>query len=178
MTDSSVGRRSRRTAQQTRSTHLDDLRLALRPNDILVALQAIDIDATDLAEGIGADERTVRRWLDGQPPNRKHEQTIGALRVLVIHILQRHGLRADLVAHWLRLPDENLACETPLATVAEGRLADAVGAFDAYIAPRPGGTDVPLAKPDVDPTRTAGYGDREDADHAESNSEVSAVPVG
>jgi hypothetical protein len=114
------------------------LREALHPNDILAALQAIGLECSDIAEGIDADERTVRRWLDGQPPNRKHEQTIGALRVLAIHMLQRGGLPVDMIARWLRLPDSELGFDTPLKAVAEGRLAKAVVAYDAYLAPRPG----------------------------------------
>jgi|SRR5580698_2049633 hypothetical protein len=114
------------------------LRDALHPNNILTALQAIGLDSSDLAEGTGVDERTVRRWLGDQAPTRNHAQTIGQLRVLVIHILQRRGLAVDLVARWLRLPDSELRFQTPLEAVAEGRLNDVIVAFDEYVAPRPG----------------------------------------
>jgi DNA-binding transcriptional regulator YiaG len=116
---------------------LRSLREALHPIDILSALQALGLDASDLAEGIGVDDRTVRRWLEGHSPSRNHEQTIGALRVLTIHMLQRRGLPVDLVARWLRLPDSSLGFDTPLGAVAKGRLQDAVVAFDDYLAPRP-----------------------------------------
>jgi hypothetical protein len=152
---------------------LQALQVALRPNDILIALQAIGLDSTDLAEGIGADERTVRRWLDGQSPNRNHEQTIGALRVLAIHILQRRGLAVDLIAHWLRLPDGDLDCKTPLATIAEGRLAEAMGGFDVYIAPKPGSAS------NVDANRrgSGDDGDEVETDDREPTAEFSTVPV-
>lgn len=114
------------------------LREALRPNDILTALQDIGLDSSDLAEAVGANERTVRRWLKGDTPTPNHQKTIGTLRVVVIYILQRRGLPVDLVARWLRLPDSELAFQTPLAAIAKGRFQDVLVAFDEYIAPRPG----------------------------------------
>ena len=117
---------------------LEALRGALRPYDILTALQAIGLDAKDLAEGVGADERTVRRWLGGDSPNRSHQKPIGALRVSVIHMLQRRGLSVESIVRWLRLPDAELGFVTPLTALAENRLPDVIVAHDAYIAPRPG----------------------------------------
>ena len=151
-----AARRSARQRAEVEAPKLEDalhaLREALRPNDILTALQAIGLDSRDLAEGIGADERTVRRWLGGQDPTRNHEQTIGMLRVLAIHILQRRGLPVDLVARWLRLPDSELRFQTPLAAVAENRLDDVIVAFDEYVAPRPGTALRELGADEVDGT--------------------------
>jgi hypothetical protein len=140
---------------------LDALREALRPNDILTALQAIGLDSRDLAEGVGADERTVRRWLGGQAPTRNHQQTIGQLRVLAIHILQRRGLSIDLVARWLRLPDSELRFKTPLAVLAEGGLNDVIVAFDEYVAPRPGAALREISQGQADDVGSTGAGHEE-----------------
>lgn len=140
---------------------LTALREALRPNDILTALQAIGLDSRDLAEGIGADERTVRRWLGGQAPTRNHQQTIGQLRVLAIHILQRRGLSVDLVARWLRLPDSELRFKTPLAVLEEGGLNDVIVAFDEYVAPRPGAAMREIAQGEGDDVDSMGAGHEE-----------------
>jgi hypothetical protein len=142
--DSDPGARTRgpqrnaETAMPELETALNALRDALDPNEILSALQAIGLDSRDLAEGTGVNERTTRRWLDGNRPTRNHGKIIGELRVLAIHILQRRGLSVDRVARWLRLPDSELRFQTPLAAVADGRLNNVIVAFDEYVSPRPG----------------------------------------
>jgi DNA-binding transcriptional regulator YiaG len=117
---------------------LSELREALHPNDILIALQTLGLTPRDLAEGIGTDQRTVRRWLLGQEPSHKFGQTIGTLRLVAIHILQRRGLPVELIARWLRLPDSELRFQTPLAAIADGRFKEVLAAYDEYVSPRPG----------------------------------------
>ncbi len=163
-------------------THDDVLRLlrqALHPNDILAALQATGLEVSDLSEGVKADERTIRRWLDGQAPNRNHEQTIGALRVLAIHMLQRGGLPVELIARWLRLPDTELGFISPLEAIAAGRLADVVVAYDAYLAPRPGSSSVDLIDQfdDHDRGEDPSTSERDATEHNETG-EFSAVGSG
>lgn len=178
-THSPAARRSPRQRADVAAPELEDalhaLREALRPNDILTALQAIGLDSRDLAEGIGADERTVRRWLGGQAPTRNHEQTIGTLRVLAIHILQRRGLPVDLVARWLRLPDSELRFQTPLAAVAEGRLNDVIVAFDEYVAPRPGTALRELGNGEVGDAGSTGEGRGQQEGHDQPTGDYAAV---
>jgi DNA-binding transcriptional regulator YiaG len=114
------------------------LRDALHPNDILTALQLLGLTPRDLAEGTHTDQRTVRRWLQGQEPSHKFAQTIGTLRLVAIHILQRRGLPIELIARWLRLPDGELRFQSPLAAIADGRFKDVLAAYDEYVSPRPG----------------------------------------
>jgi hypothetical protein len=160
-----------------RDVALDALREALRPSDILTALQAIGLDSKDLAEGIGADERTVRRWLHRQDPTRNHQQTIGALRVLAIHILQRRGLPVDLVARWLRLPDSELRFQTPLAAIAKGQLNDVIVAFDEYVAPRPGTALRDLSDSETDSDGSASESGEQLQARDDSTGEFAAVPA-
>jgi DNA-binding transcriptional regulator YiaG len=126
------------TSTADTQTVLAALREALHPNDILTALQILGLNPRDLAEGIGTDQRTIRRWLAGQEPTHKHGQTIGTLRLVAIHIVQRRGLPIELVARWLRLPDSELRFQTPLAAIADGRFKDVLVAYDEYVSPRPG----------------------------------------
>jgi hypothetical protein len=119
-------------------TALAALRDALHPNDILNALQSLGLTPRDLAEGTGTDQRTVRRWLMGHEPSHKFGQTIGTLRLVAIHILQRRGLPVELIARWLRLPDSELRFQTPLAAIADGRFKEVLAAYDEYVSPRPG----------------------------------------
>ena len=130
---------------------LELLRNALWPNETLAALRAVGLDSQDLAEGLGVDDRTVRRWVGDNSPNRSHQKTIGDLRVLVIHILQRRGIPVDSVAQWLRLPDAQLSFSTPLAAIADGRFSDVVVAADLYMAPRAIGSWQPVVSNDPGP---------------------------
>jgi DNA-binding transcriptional regulator YiaG len=133
-------------------TALAALRDALHPNDILTALQSLGLTPRDLAEGTGTDQRTVRRWLtEGQEPSHKLGQTIGTLRLVAIHILQRRGLPVELIARWLRLPDSELRFQTPLAAIADGRFKEVLVAYDEYVSPRPGSLQREMsAVPDPD----------------------------
>ena len=114
------------------------IRAAVDPNEILRVLQEIGVDARDIATAVGADERTVRRWLgEGHAPNHSHEAALGRLRVVVLYMLQRRVLRAELIPRWLRLPDSDLSFVSPLTALREGRLEDVIAAVDAYLAPPP-----------------------------------------
>lgn len=161
--------------ESAHSRVLDMLRTALEPNDILQALQAVGLDSKDLAEGVGADERTVRRWLDGSAPNRSNEKAIGQLRVLTIHILQRRGMPVESIARWLRLPDAQLGFVTPLAAIAEDRLGDVVVAVDLYMAPREITSWQPLRDDDRSGEPTEPVVDRGGSDDNESTGEFAAV---
>lgn len=113
------------------------IRAAVDPNEILRVLQEIGLDARDIATAVGADERTVRRWLDGHAPNHSHDVAIGKLRVVVIYMLQRRVLRTELIPRWLRLPDSELGFVSPLTALSEGRLEDVIAAVNGYLAPPP-----------------------------------------
>ncbi len=127
---------------------LEGLRSALEPAEILGVLERVGLSNQDIAEGTGADERTVRRWAGGGEPTRANEQAIGLLRVLLIHILQRRGMERSSIPRWLRLADAQLDYATPLSAIAQGRLADAVLAADLYMAPREIGSWRPVPAKD------------------------------
>jgi hypothetical protein len=116
---------------------LTRLRTALEPYEILGTLRAMGLDPKDLAMGVGADERTVRRWLDGQEPNRSHEDGLANVRVVVLYLLQRRALTLRQLPRWLRMPNIELDFAAPLEMIARGRRADVIAAADEFIAPRP-----------------------------------------
>lgn len=124
-------------AQDTYDDAIEKIRVALRPGEIIAALRDLGLDAKDLAKGTGADERSVRRWLEGQAPNRSYEAALGNLRVVVVYILQRRALLPDRVAQWLRMPSVELQFAPPLSAIADGRVGEVVAAADAFIAPPP-----------------------------------------
>lgn len=118
-------------------SQLRDLRAAFESGEILAALRAVGLDAKDLSTGIGADERTVRRWLDGQEPNRSHFEALANLRAVVIYLLQRRALTLAQLPRWLRMPNVELDFSTPLVALAEGHRGEVISAAEAFIAPRP-----------------------------------------
>ena len=120
---------------------IERLRRTLNRQSVLIVLRELGLTGDDIATATDADGRTVRRWLDGQEPAKQHDEAVDRLRTAVLYLLQRRAMPVEDISLWLRSrslelgPDPVLGVRRPLDALREGKLADVIGAADAFIRP-------------------------------------------
>lgn len=121
--------------------YADRVRRALTPQQTIETLREIDINLDDLQIVTGADERTIRRWADGNKPREPYRDALDRLRTAVLYILLRKAIDPPDIAHWLRSrtfdlgPDPEHVARRPLEALRDNQLADVIVAVNALLHP-------------------------------------------
>jgi len=82
----------------------------------------VGLTPTELAQAVGADERTIRRWMtpgDASKIQQRHDQRIDDLRSLVV--LLADTLPGEQTGRWLRARNRLLKRQRPLELLSLGK---------------------------------------------------------
>lgn len=94
------------------------------------ALRAADLDQEEVARVVGANPRTIGRWLREETAPRK-EARERLLEFLAVVERLSDTLRPQPAHDWLFSPNPSLGHEKPADLLKEGRYRDVLGAVDA-----------------------------------------------
>jgi transcriptional regulator with XRE-family HTH domain len=89
-----------------------------------------DLDQAQVASVLGANPRTISRWLRSETsPSREAREKL----LEFVAVLERLAvvLTADAATDWLFTPNALLGNEKPAAALREGRYREVLGAIDA-----------------------------------------------
>jgi len=124
--------------------YADRVRRALTPQQTIEILREIDISMDDLEVVTGADQRTIRRWIEAKEKNKPREHyrdALDRLRTAVLYILLREAMDLPDISHWLRSrtfdlgPDPEHVARRPLDAIRDDQLADVIVAVNALLLP-------------------------------------------
>jgi putative toxin-antitoxin system antitoxin component (TIGR02293 family) len=94
------------------------------------ALKAADLDQRDVARVLGANPRTVGRWLKEETaPRRESRERL--LEFLAVIERLSATLRPQPAHDWLFTPNPSLGHNKPADLLKEGRYREVLGAVDA-----------------------------------------------
>jgi len=119
----------------------DRVRRAVTPQQTIETLRDLDITLDDLQIVTDADERTIRRWAEGNKPREPYRDALDRLRTAVLYILLREAMEPTDIAHWLRSrsfdlgPDPEYVARRPLDALRDNQLADVIVAVNALLHP-------------------------------------------
>jgi hypothetical protein len=98
-------------------------------------LGVVGLTDADIAMGVGATERTVRRWRakgpEGARPLNKWSE-LDDLRTVVVILIDDASLSTDGIIFWLRARNRALGYRRPLEVLAAGGFEDARDAALAF----------------------------------------------
>jgi putative toxin-antitoxin system antitoxin component (TIGR02293 family) len=94
------------------------------------ALQAADLDREEVARVVGANPRTVTRWIKQQAAPRRDSRERLLEFIAVIERLSA-TLRAEPAHDWLFTPNPDLGHEKPADLLKQGHYRRVLGAIDA-----------------------------------------------
>lgn len=122
----------------------EPLRTALEPAAMIAALDAVGVDRELIVEATGADDRTVRRWANGESePRSMPQDTLDRIRIVALYMLQRAAMPARFIGRWLRARNLELGVDStgnvlrPIDAVKSDDLPAVFAAINALIrAPR------------------------------------------
>lgn len=93
---------------------------------IELAEEELDMTKTDIGQALGADRKTLDRWIRRQsspsPKYRKNLEDLNHLRFL----LNESFRSADNRLEWLHTPSRAFQGRTPFDTIRKGKLSDVV----------------------------------------------------
>jgi hypothetical protein len=111
------------------------LRTAQDPARIVEYLGVVGLTDADVATGVGATERTVRRWRakgpEGARPSNKWSE-LDDLRTVVVILIDDASLSTDGIIFWLRARNRALSFRRPLEVLGAGGFDDARDAALAF----------------------------------------------
>jgi len=119
----------------------DRVRRAVTPQQTIETMRDLDITLDDLQIVTDADERTIRRWAEGNKPREPYRDALDRLRTAVLYILLRGAMEPTDIAHWLRSrsfdlgPDPEYVARRPLDALRDNQLADVIVAVNALLHP-------------------------------------------
>lgn len=102
------------------------------PEEILLLLMQFGLTNEDIAQGTGADERTVRRWKN-KPPGKSAAIRLGEIRNIVVRLKSKQILSDRGIVFWLRHPNRLLEDYSPLSVIGAGGFRSALEAAKCFI---------------------------------------------
>jgi hypothetical protein len=99
-----------------------ELRRTFNPRRVIPLLGKLGFTDRDIAEAVGASDRTVRRWRAGEDPagSVRYWKAIDDLRAVVVLLDEEGTLSGDGIVHWARARNRDLDDRRPLEVLAEG----------------------------------------------------------
>jgi hypothetical protein len=102
------------------------------PEEILLLLRQFGLTTEDIAQGTGADVRTVRRW-NNKPPGKSAAIRLGEIRNIVVRLKSKQILSDRGIIFWLRHPNRLLDDYSPLSVIGAGGFRSALEAAKCFI---------------------------------------------
>lgn len=96
------------------------------------AHEQLELDYSDIARSIGANRRTIHRWLNRKAvPSKKYRNRVEKLQVLR-HLLNQVFDDPEDALEWMYSPVPMLQGRTPVSVMEEGELDEVVGVLAGF----------------------------------------------